>query len=464
METVQMCKHCRRTADVNFTGIHICPDQTLSSGSTQSKCLVVSKLGCPDHQIDVNRFMSNEAVVLTFKDCKLCLSDLIQKILPERDWIYDINPDLYDWFTEQLSKYQWDDDDRGQWKCVGPLPEGEECLYWPGQYIMGISNRKEFGYAEQQVVAYLNTLDDTDIMHNFYEWMETLVFKSPDFIKAVCHAYGADIQPHYNLAGMFCIACLNDCLDTARWLVSEYREGFKFYDYKYQDQYEHINDLGFRIFQKEKYGECLTIRSASDLVDIIMKHNGFNEILKLLKEYYPDAFPRFVTPVPCNNVLMVYYLRRNKRPYDLKSAVIKDVNLVSMCTGIPMVPATTKWRGIGITTGATPAGLPADLPEDMIVDLVIPWHGTELIVYYGYRKKDSNTYIVVANQKSVIYVFREDYCSLQTGDAGTECSIASTADGTNYMLIDNYGDVESQVLVVTTSGGSEINISQLNHL
>jgi hypothetical protein len=332
-------------------------------------------------------------------------------------------------------------------------------MFWPDQYLMDVSNRKEFGCAEQHIAAYI-TAGDTDIMNRFYEWMETLVFKSPDFIKAACHAYGADIQPHYNLVGMFCIACLNDCLDTARWLVSEYRDGFKFYDYNYQDQYEYINDSGFRIFQKEKYGECLTIRSASDLVDIIMSHNGSNEILKLLKEYFPDAFPKFVTSAPCNNVSMIYYLRRDKRPYDLKSAIFKDVNLVSICTDIPMVAFTTSWRRIN----PSPLRAMLDLPEDMIVDLTVPWPGTELIVYYGHRKKDYHTYIVAANQKSVIYVFRENYCSLQIGDASTSCYVASNADGTNYMLICNWGDVESQVLMVATGCGSEINISQFNHM
>jgi hypothetical protein len=472
MQTVLLCSYCNYYTQSDFAGIHIC--SKAPGISELPPCQVCPTLGCPDHMFEPDQFLEIEEVLSHAGKCESCLTDLLRVRLPAQEWIYDIDPQLYDWFIQILQQYKWDTITIGNqniYTCIGRKSSSsgkadketwDPHLYDSGCLITTLLHRDQFGSVENTVLTYLEARDE-GLMSDIYEWIDSMAGKGVAFIKAMCQAYGPGLDlRRYKLGTLFCITCLNGYCETARWLASEYRENIKIEGIRVDQMHWHNVQLApKKLFGKDYQ---LEINDSCDLLDYVLKCS-FNkttlvEVLDLLKKYFPDAFIKLETPSAENviytdqsnqiSLLLYTFGQSEKRKYSLSFAARSTygIDLIGYCTDTKnhlgeKWLSKYHWYGLGYEVKHS-YEQKSFLPSDMETGyLVIPWKRAGLTVYYGNAKtSDCNTYIVVARGEIPIYTYREGYCSLQLGDAGTEVCITD-----NHMLIDNWGDVESQVLI-----------------
>lgn len=448
MEIVLQCSHCKGSAPSNFDGIHICP----ATGQ---------ELGCAEHKIKSSQFLEISTVVRLFSKCKLCLTDLMRVRLIDDMWIYDIDPQLYDWFVEVLSQYKWGWGTLGgTTMCLGKKSDEEDGSYSDYCSLLDtLLKRDQFGPAEASVLSYLKSIDeDYSIIDWPYDWLDNIASKGVEFIKAMCQAYGPELDLRkFELGTLFCITCLNGYYETARWLATEYRDNIKIQElsvFRNHDR-EDIPLVPAVLLAPKDYK--LEIVDSCELLDYVMKcpldEKTLKEVLDILKEFFPEAFIVLESEGSegtegTDNISMLLYGHDQceHRKYDLKFAALSDrhIDLIGYCTdtnnylGEKWLSGKIKWRRIEIKRINVKKRF---LPADMTVSMIIPWEETGLTVYYGDAGKPNyNTYIVIVRKGKPIYTYREKDCWFQCDD--TDVYISD-----NLMLLDNRGNVSSQILI-----------------
>ena len=488
MDLILRCKYCKNDTDAGFNGIHVCSEfksplkvEVEVKVEDANKLIIVDKLGCQDHLVTSGIFISSEQYLVSHGNCTECILRLMQVKPIELDWIYHISPDLYDRFMQLINKYKWENTTGTIWKCTyTPSDDGDEDgVNWFYDISTIIGKHAKFGDAERKVVEYFRAngfaWDDWDEEHLMW-WLETLALKDVDFITAACKAYDIDLHS-YDLSFMFSIACLNGLTKTARWLIEERRTEWRFSSHGFE---YNTGFYGFELFPDnllkymDDYSSEYVITGADHLLDLILRTQldpaKRTEILELMAEFYPDAFPTFNVPSSAelvaskasDSISMYYYEGEGReRCYNLERA-ISCTDLFKYCikpnVALPNLN-TVLWRDVPNALIETPLTMKyimnedawkkrriKGLPKDMHIDMIVPWFDLEL--YYGSStRKNRNTYIVLAKSSEIIYIFKEDGCALQQGDAGTSFKTGRIKD-CNYMFIDNYGDVESHILLV----------------
>lgn len=487
MELVLRCTYCKNIVDAGFNGIHVCPEFKSPNplrSEDANKFNIVDKIGCQDHLITSGIFMSSEQYFASHGNCTECILSLMQLKPIELDWIYHISPNLYDWFMQLINKYKWENTTGTIWKCTYTPFDGDDDdrVDWFYDISTIIGMRAKFGDAERKVVEYFrangfawNAWDE----ENLSWWLETLALKDVDFITAACKAYDVDLHS-YDLSFMFSIACLNGLTKTARWLIEERRTEWRFSSHGFEYS---TGFYGFELFpnnllkyMRGGYSSEYFITGPEHLLNLILRTQLYpakrTEILELMAEFYPDAFPKFYVPssaelVKASDSISLYYYEgeecedSDERCYNLERA-ISSTDLFKYCikpnVALPLNLDTVNWKDVSDNLIETPLTMKyimhmdawkkrriKGLPKDMHVDMIVPWFDLE--IYYGSSNGARDTYIVLAKSSKIIYIFKEDGCALQQGDAGTSFKTGRTKD-CNFMFIDNYGDVESQILLV----------------
>ena len=453
MEPVLQCSHCKATTGSSFKGIHICTGQ---------------ELGCSEHKIKSIQFLEISSVLRLFSKCKLCLTDLMRVRLPDDLWIYDIDPQLYDWFVEVLSQYKW------RWcflngtaMCLGKKSDKadkadkaeeqgdeEDGSYSDCCSLMDtLLKRDQLGPAEASVLSYLKSIDeDYSIIDWPYDWLDNIASKGVEFIKAMCQAYGPELDLRkFELGTLFCITCLNGYYETARWLATEYRDNIKIQELRVFRNHDRVDIPLVPAVLLAPKDYKIDIVNSRELLDYVMKcpldEKTLKEVLDIFKEFFPEAFIVLESKGTDNISMLLYdHDQFEQREYDLKFAALSDrhIDLIGYCTdnnnhlGEQWLAGKIKWSRTEVVKAKVKKSF---LPDDMIVSMVIPWKKAGLTVYYGDAGKPNyNTYIVIVRKGKPIYTYREGDCSFQCDDTDVY-----TSD--NHMLIDNIGDVSSQILI-----------------
>lgn len=456
MQQVLQCSYCEKCTFLSFTGIHICPNANGVTGVTDRTTAyqICSELGCSDHKFNCNKFINIGEILSCFSKCKSCLMDLMRVRFPEKEWVYDIDPSLYDWFVKTLTQYKWDlTDDKHEFDDKNEFDE-----FVLEELIDTLLQRKEFGQVETAVLTFLRSQGAH--VGNGYEWIDDMAGKGVTFIKALCQAYGPELDlQKYKLGSLFCITCLNGYCETARWLVTEYKDNIEISGTILEPSSNRCIPLAPEsIFNG---GYWIKINSSSELLDYVMKcpltKPRLKEILDILKEHFPEAFIVLNTPSvgQQNGISILTYdygpavHACDIRTYDLKLAVYAtgriSIDLVGYCTntnnylGDKLLTSKITWRKFVARDMVTKADF---LPADMKNAIFIPWEETGLTVYYGDTGRPKfETYIVVTRGDTPIYIYHERDLCLQPKD------VMYGYSSDNHMLIENWGDGGSQVFI-----------------
>lgn len=437
------CKYCYRVTREDFNGIHICPkmkaDET-TGYSMADPIQIVPQLGC---RLKTNKFycipqlLANNEDKHCFNTCKECITDLAKVRLLSQEWIYSIDPSLHHWFIELLKSYPY-----GWYYTSFKLDlTREKDPYYTCDLFLTMGKRDKFGEPERMVIKCIR---EAGIENTASDCLDSLVLRSVEFIQAVCQELKLDLND-WDLTRMFSLACLNGNAETARWLASTYLDKITFQAIALGEG-DDMCDMAPPILR-----ECeVEIFSPADLFKYILKcklgQDKKIKVLDVIKEYFPSAFPKLEI---CNNTIsstdcQIKMVAVNTDEEDgITLRVLISHGLIGYWDPELNVPRGG-WNLVSKAYDFIYDKMPeANLPEDMKTEMAFPWPGTEFKIFYGNKKDPTcGDYLVVVRDKTPVFVYHNIHRAFQVGDAGVDVLVSG-----NHMIIDNWGDVASQILL-----------------
>lgn len=410
MKLVHMCEVCGNyTMSENFIGIHCCPNHptvpllicNVITQRTVQKTgfVIVDRLGCSRHdRCSVSAFYDLESYISECNDCTECLQTLFTLIKPDKSWIFAIHESLHQWFMDFIMPE--DEDAENMWECF--------------------TERRQFADRERKVFRYLRSNYEWEPDGYFFE--SIAILNDVEYLacineEAKCKWLDTNVAPFYT-------ACLSGHTAMVRWLIEN--QGpivFDLSSYCIEDGVI-TSDNGFKTAISPTL-DCFDITSPKSLIIHVYlsktTKKDMDDILQILENLYPEHASGSISwhPNPkdmivsCPEITYEFFT-----DYDtLKLAGIKY----------------TGWRNIKIN-------------KDNLRTYIIPWVAANLTVYYGDYTENYNTCIVVKRNDDIISSYREPGCSLQIGDADM-AAVCCQVETDHYLLIENWGDVSSRVLM-----------------